>query len=176
MKQLDPRAIWLFFLGFAANSFIFFGALMILLRVWSDKPLFGGEAFPDTPYHVVDWLFIIIPVASLLSLVLCFVWAKISYRLYRYELTDAGFRKEYGVIMKRQTTIPYDRIQNIDIERGIVDRILGLSNLKVQTAGKIVVEGITSDEGRLPGLSKKGAEELRDELLRRAHESRSRGL
>jgi len=169
MKQLDPRAVWAFFLGFVANSLMVLGALQIALRVSLGKPLFGRDPFDGTHLEFINWLSL---TAFLLAFVLSFIWAKISYRLYFYELTETGFCKEYGVIVKRQTTIPYDRIQNVDIDRGVVDRIIGLSSLKVQTAGKITIEGITSDEGRLPGLSKEVAEELRDELLRRSHQSR----
>ena len=76
-------------------------------------------------WSFVGWLSIIIPI----FLILCFIWAKLTYRFYRYESTDLGFRKESGVIYKKYVTIPYDRIQNVDIYRGILARILGLSDL-----------------------------------------------
>lgn len=103
-------------------------------------------------------------------LILTFIWAKLTYHFYRYELTEEGFRKELGVIFKKYVTIPYDRIQNVNICRGILDRILGLSGLNIQTAGTGVAEG------KLPGLSREVAEELRNELIRRARQARGRGL
>ena len=77
------------------------------------------------------WLFVIM----LFGTAVAFIWAKLSYRFYKYELTENGFRKELGVVYKKYVTIPYDRIQNVDIYRGIVARLLGLSDLNVQTAG-----------------------------------------
>jgi len=114
---------------------------------------------------------------SALFLILLYVWARLAYCFYGYELREDGFRKEYGVIYKRYVTIPYDRIQNVDILRGIWARILGLSDLQIQTAG---ISGVgpygAATEGRLPGLSFEEAERLRDELIRRAKNSKGQGL
>lgn len=100
-----------------------------------------------------------------------------SYKYYRYELREDGFRKELGVIWKKYTTIPYDRIQNVDIYRGVIDRILGLSELHIQTAG---MSGFGQwgalSEGRLPGLLPETAEKLRDELIKRVRNSKGQNV
>jgi len=77
------------------------------------------------------WLWVLIPI----SLIIFWIWAKLAYHFYRYELREDGFRKELGVIWKKYITIPYDRIQNVDIYRGVIAPILGLSDLNIQTAG-----------------------------------------
>lgn len=111
------------------------------------------------------------------SIILSYIFARLSYHFYRYELVVNGFRKESGIIWKSYVTIPYDRIQNVDIYRGIWARILGLSDLQIQTAGfSAVRRGGMSVEGRLPGLAKEVAEELRDELIKRSTSNRSKGL
>ncbi len=116
-------------------------------------------------------LWLIIPIV----IVIFFVLAKLSVHFYRYELADAGFRKELGVIYKKYITIPYDRIQNVDITRGILERLLGLSRLIIQTAGASSgVAGVA--EGVLPGLSREVAEQLRDDLIARANRSKNQGL
>ena len=173
MKQLDPKAVWLFFISFVLRSFI----PIIILSIWSSASLtdfinnLDSSITPDEfSFAFLNWLWIIIPA----FLVLCFVWAKLSYHFYRYELTEAGFRKELGVIYKKYVTIPYDRIQNVDIYRGIAARILGLSDLNIQTAGTSMQT--MRGEGRLPGLSREVAEQLRDELIQRARQSKNQGL
>ncbi len=128
----------------------------------------GLESGGEFSFGFLNWLWIIIPV----FLVLCFVWAKLTYHFYRYELTDAGFRKELGVIYKKYVTIPYDRIQNVNINRGIIDRLLGLSSLQIFTAGT----GAMIGEGNLPGLSTGEAEQLRDELIKQARQAKNQGL
>jgi len=78
---------------------------------------------------------------------------------------------EKGIIWKRNVSIPYERIQNVDILRGIFARMFGLSDLQIQTAGQSATTGfslLSSSEGRLPGLDIQTAEKLRDELIKRA--------
>ena len=165
MEKLHPRAVWLFFLSSMISWMIF-----LLIFLWAFVFLFFTAGYGAASLGI--WLLLLIFIA-----VLAFVVAKLTYHFYRYELTKNGFKKEHGIIWKKYVTIPYDRIQNIDIYRGILARILGLSDLQIQTAG-----GITSgsygafSEGRLPGLSRQTAEKLRDELVRRAHHHKGQGL
>src|SRR3989344_4466911 len=180
MKQLDPKAVWLFFISFVLRSFV----PIIFLSVWGSAFLGNvSESFKSFDsggmfsFAFLNWLWIIVPA----FIVLCFVWAKLTYHFYRYELTDAGFRKELGVIYKKYVTITYDRIQNVDIYRGILARILGLSDLNIQTAGmSATVSGYGvsggGSEGRLPALSRETAEQLRDELIKRSRQVKNQGL
>jgi len=177
MRQLDPKAVWLFFIGFVLRWFF----VILFLSIWGSAFLGGLSGRFNNSSEIslgfLNWLWVIIPA----FLVLCFVWAKLTYHFYRYELTDIGFRKEHGVIYKKYVTIPYDRIQNVDIYRGILARLLGLSDLNIQTAGASAVVNRygamgMGAEGRLPALSRETAEELRDELVRRASHSKNQGL
>ncbi|MBU2109674.1 PH domain-containing protein [Patescibacteria group bacterium] len=170
MQKLDPKAVWLIFTGFILRWFIFilvFGiyiAFMLLADSDKDTPAFG----------FLKWLWVVVPAL----LVFFWIWAKLTYHFYRYELREDGFRKEFGVIWKKYVTIPYDRIQNVDIYRGVIARILGLSDLNIQTAGasaqvsRYGTWGLGA-EGRLPGLSREVAEQIRDELVKRSRQSRT---
>lgn len=175
MKQLDKRAVWLFFFSFLMGGVVWAAMLTAwLFATWMGITRGGGGFNAGS-------LAAIIPLAVLISAAFAFIWAKLTYHFYRYELTDLGFRKESGVIWKKYVTIPYARIQNVDINRGILARILGLSDLMIQTAGasasfnKYGMGGVGS-EGRLPGVSKEDAEILRDELVRRASKSQGQGV
>ena len=108
-----------------------------------------------------------------LTIILCsafaYFWAELTYQNWKYELAEEGFKKESGVIWKKYVTIPYDRIQNVDIYRGLISRVIGLSDLQVQTAGfSSMGQYGAGAEGRLPGLSATQAEEIRDQLILRA--------
>lgn len=104
--------------------------------------------------------------------VFCYFLAYLTHRFWKYELTEHSLKIEKGIIWKKYISIPYDRVQNVDIYRGLIDRILGLSDLHVQTAGYSGSfsghrkRGIAS-EGRLPGLAPEIAEQLRDRLIKR---------
>lgn len=171
MQQLDPKAVWLFFISFILRWF----TVLIFLGLWLSAFLGGvfSEKNGEFSFSFLGWLWIIIPAL----LIFFWVWAKLSYHFYRYELREDGFRKEHGVIWKKYVTIPYDRIQNVDIYRGIIARLLGLSDLQIQTAGGITAGSYGAfSEGRLPGLSREIAEQMRDELVRRARQSKNQGL
>ena len=168
-QQLDPKAVWLFFLR---SIFVF-----LFISIW-----IGGFGLTTTLTESSESSVLgIVLVIFLVVLVFSFIWAKLTYHFYRYELTEEGFRKELGVIFKKYVTIPYDRIQNVDIYRGILARILGLSDLNIQTAGmsasvgRFGVSGAGA-EGRLPALSREVAEEVRNELIRRARQTKNQGL
>lgn len=173
-QQLDPKAVWLFFISFILRWLI----VLVFLGIWLSVFLSGiSKTNGEFSFGFLNWLWVIIPA----FLVIGFIYAKLTYHFYRYEITDDGFRKELGIIWKKYVTIPYDRIQNVDIYRGVVARILGLSDLHVQTAGasaqysRYGAWGLSA-EGRLPGLSREVAEQLRDELVRRAKSSKNQGL
>ncbi len=154
MQPLDPQAPWYFFF----RSLIQLIGPVFLLGLWITliaKNMAAGTT--------------IVLLGPVLGAIIAYVWAKLTYDNYRYELRDDGFRKEHGVIWKKYVTIPYQRIQNVDIHRGLLARLLGLSDIKIQTAGGISTGsyGATA-EGYLPGLSPQKAEEVRDELVRRS--------
>lgn len=96
--------------------------------------------------------------------------AYLSYRAYRYSINAQGFHKKFGVLNRKSTTIPFDRIQNIDINEPLIMRIFGLCELHVQTAGGSSFSNGT--EGRLPGITQQEALRLKDELLARAKSHR----
>lgn len=160
MKQLHPRAVWLFFLS--------------TLAAW----IFGGFVLSGSVvgYFIKNieasdnellWLRLVPIIVFVLILIVGYVVARLRYRFYKYELTENEYKAERGIIAKRYISIPYERIQNVDIRRGLISRLLGLSDLQIQTAGSTSFRS----EGRLPGLAREDAEVLRDELIRRTKQS-----
>lgn len=171
MKQhLDPRAKWLFFLNYIVLVGLLFGSFVTsVILIWMDEANDGIFVFPIG--LVLLYSFGVVVVSSLATA----VWANLSYRYFLYELTEDTFRKEHGIINKHYVSIPYHKIQNIDIHRGVLDRILGLSTIYIQTAGASSVSSRSNKhnayaEGQLPGLSKELAEQLRDELLSKSRD------
>lgn len=162
MEKLHPRVVWLFLYGLFIRWFF----IALFLSIWLNAGFKTKiDQFSLTLTHFI------IPI--LVFFTLLYVWARLSYYFYRYELTENVFKKEYGVIIKRYVSIPYNRIQNIDIHRGVISRILGLSSIQVQTAG---MSGVAKAEGRLPGISVKKAEELRESLIDKVAGLKNQGL
>lgn len=188
MKQLHPRAVWLFWFG--NFTLLFFLSIFLSPFLYSivqvlSAFLRGGVEVEtgvlsleyQSKFEVSTffsdlfgtWLIIVI-----LLFIVTYVWARLQYHYYRFELREEVFYKEYGVIYKRNVSISYNRIQNIDIYRGIFDRLLGLSRIEIQTAGfsGYGKGGYSAAEGRLPGLSKEDARLIQEELIQRAYQDK----
>lgn len=157
MEKLHPRAVWsLFFTRiFIWLVLVFFG---VVLTIFSD--IFSFDQATLFIISFLNWLLLIF----FILLIITYIWAKLTYYFFRYELTNDSLKTEYGIISKTYTSIPYKRIQNVDISRRVIDRFLGLSNLQIYTAGY----GADTSEGFLPGVEKNQAEIIRDELIKRA--------
>lgn len=85
---------------------------------------------------------------------------------YQLRADDLLFRR--GIMFQRFVSVPYGRMQLVDITRGPVARWLGLADLKFVTAA--AATGVA-----IPGLPEAEAEALRDRLVDLA-ESRRAGL
>jgi uncharacterized protein len=85
-----------------------------------------------------------------------------------YQLRDDDLLFRRGLMFQRFVAVPYGRMQLVDINRGPLDRAVGLSELKFVTAA--AATGVV-----IPGLIASDAEELRDRLVQLA-ESRRAGL
>ena len=62
-----------------------------------------------------------------------------------------------GVLIRRQSVVPYGRMQFIDVTAGPVERSLGLATVRMHTAA-------AASDARIPGLERAEASRLRDQL------------
>lgn len=62
-----------------------------------------------------------------------------------------------GVLIRRESVVPYGRMQFIDVTAGPVERSLGLATLRMHTAA-------AASDARIPGLDRAVAGKLRDQL------------
>ena len=65
------------------------------------------------------------------------------------------------MVTRRSSTVPYLRVQHIDLTAGPLDRRLDLTTLVIRTAS-------ATTDARLPGIDGDEAERLRTTILRRA--------
>lgn len=80
------------------------------------------------------------------------------YGNWGFEVREDHLYIEHGVLKKTYSMVPYVRVQHIDTDRGPLDRMLGLSVLRVYTAGS------KGADIRIPGLEKASASELQEKL------------
>jgi putative membrane protein len=160
---LDARYKWYLLV---TNLTLF---LVTFLVVGSSLSLAVTEA-AGAGAGVVIFVVLFMILLAIAGIVYLFSWLWVKN--YHYELLEDSFKKQFGILTIRNTRIPYDRIQNIDIRRPLLMRIFGLSALHIQTAGGTSL-GMMSSEGTLPGLRVDVAQHLQEELLKRAKAERA---
>lgn len=101
------------------------------------------------------------PFAGILFL-LFFFWSFFSnYQLLKrsgYALRERDIIFKRGYLFVRTTIVPFNRVQHVSVERGVIDKLLNISTLKVFTAG-----GSGSDVS-IPGLEPEKATSLKEEI------------
>lgn len=97
----------------------------------------------------------------LLGLVASALWEVARFERYSYDLTDDTVDIRSGVFSRREREIPYERIQNVDIAQNVVQRVLDVAELRLETAGG------SSTEATLKYVSRAEADRLQEEISRR---------
>ena len=92
--------------------------------------------------------------------VLALAYQMIYYQRFEYELAEDSLDIASGVVSRRNREIPVDRIQNVDISRNVVQRVLGLAQINLETAGG------SSTEASLKCVSEAEATRLQTEIGR----------
>ncbi|MFT4880407.1 MAG: putative membrane protein [Salinirussus sp.] len=63
------------------------------------------------------------------------VWQTAYVRRFSYEVTENTLDIDSGVLSRREREIPYERVQNVDISENVLQRLLGLAQVRIETAG-----------------------------------------
>ena len=170
-SKLHPGARWIF--RFRAYWTLLFIVLFAFIFSISSIIKFSrGFSFSNN-------LLMAVIVYILIIIVFGEIFARMSYNRWFYEFTHDGLRIERGIVWKKYSNIPYEKIQNVDIHRGILARLLGFSTILIQTAGYSYSYGYwrtSHTEGYIPAVSIERAEEIRDFLMRKIGKKHSGGL
>lgn len=131
-----------------------------------------------TTIEVVGFVFLV------LQLPVSYALVRLDYEMRWYIATDRSLRLREGVRNVREMTLTYANVQNVKIEQGPLQRLLGIADLVVQTAGggagsrdrseAHADSGGSMHEGRLHGVAR--AEEIRDLILARLKRRPDAGL
>jgi len=159
-NKLHPGAKWQFRISVSIILLIFliiiYSAFVLPFAISS--VFLGGNQSPLV-------YFVLIPIICLIVvIILSEIYARMSYNRWFYEFTPDNLKIEKGIVVKRYSNIPYSRIQNVDIRRGILARMLGYSSVIIQTAG---YSGVSLAEGNLPAVSMEAAEKIREFVMKK---------
>jgi len=160
MHNLHPGTKWHFRIGgyFSSIVFVFIISYLIIFPLGL---IFNRGGSIGT--------YVAIVLIGMLVLIIIFgeIYAQLAYANWKYEFTDRELKLERGIIWKRYSNVPYERVQNVDITRGIIARIFGFSTVNIQTAGYSGYQrgGRAVSEGYIPGVDMHTAEKIREFVM-----------
>ncbi|GCF12173.1 membrane protein [Haloarcula mannanilytica] len=97
---------------------------------------FGGSL--GTGMFDLPWFGV--PALAALGAVIFSGYALARYLRFRYELDGDTLTVESGVFARQSRQIPLGRVQNLDVEQNILNRLLGLAIVRFETAGGSATE------------------------------------
>ncbi|MHC4218293.1 MAG: PH domain-containing protein [Planctomycetota bacterium] len=164
--------IWGF--GFAVGILIAFVYMIVeLISAGGDREARWGGIAAATALIVL----------SMVGSVIKYFLIRIDYDMRYYVVTDRSLRIRQGAVIIDESTFTFANVQNLKIHQGPIERLLGLSNLVVETAGGAgggAKEGQGQSpfrrghEGQLRGVE--NAREVRDQILKLLKQYRDAGL
>ena len=124
--------------------------------------LLGGISAGGGIESTATWILLILSIPSLLV-------AVAQWLVFRFRLEGEELILDSGVLARRRRVIPIARIQNIDMEQTPLERLVGVAELRLETAS-----GGGETEARLDVLPVDEARALQQDLLRRRELARQR--
>lgn len=162
-QHLGYRAFWMFLLQksrFVLAPIALFGVITIVgqyveIPIDLQMPLQQAQT-------VLLIIFGVVFVGS-------FIVAGFQYAAYEFMLDEHALKMRSGILNIQIEAIPYRQMQNVDIERNILYRALGVSRIVILTAGTEDVQTGNDSQGVIPVLDKHLAMQVQEELLRRSN-------
>lgn len=101
----------------------------------------------------VGWVTVLRFAGLLAVAVLVLFW--LAWRSFRYGVGAHDIVIESGLLNRTRRSIPFNRIQDVDIERGPLQRLYGLAKIRIETGGS------AKDEGLIDSVTLAEADRLR---------------
>lgn len=105
-----------------------------------------------------NWRFIAPALALFVLISVGFAW--LAWTRFQWRIGADGIAIRSGVISRKDRVIPFDRIQDVTIEQGLVQRMLGLAKVGFETGSA----GEKGDDGKLNAIALAQADALRDHV------------
>ena len=120
-----------------------------------------NQAFHFIAYGLLILSFLIIVAGAINS------WVK--YISCTFILSEYALIIKHGLINKKEISIPYRQIQNVNIDQSAANRMMGVSKLIILTAGQESNPRAGESEGVFDVIDASVAKELQENLLRRTN-------
>ena len=140
-KSINKR----YFKVIVIQTTLIFTVLFIAVTFMNYKDLFEWSEYSVWLYVMLSFIFMVILFLKI-----------IGFKKRKYAVREKDISYKKGVFFRSLTTVPFNRIQHIEIDQGPVARYFGLVALSVFTAGD------SSDDLKVSGLLKKDAVQIKE--------------
>ncbi|MDT3738016.1 MAG: PH domain-containing protein [Candidatus Kapabacteria bacterium] len=148
MYSLDPAIKIIWAVGIFIQ-FVFYTVVLAFLE------------FFVIPGNLNNWIIpkgMIAVCCFVIGVILTIAVPLLRYKFWRFEVREDEIYIERGILTRIKTTAPYRRIQHLDVQQSILERMAHLGKLVIYTAGTRGADVV------IPGLPIEYAEDLRDKL------------
>lgn len=153
MNQLHPSVKSVWALGILIRAF-FTALIFLIIELLFIRPNINY----DIPTGFTSLIIII------LGVIMSVLYPVLKYKYWAYEVRDEELFLKRGILLRITTIAPFSRIQHIDVQQNLFERMMNLARLVIYTAGTRGADII------IPGLPIEYAEMLRDQLKEYATE------
>ncbi len=123
-----------------------FAAIVVTLAVLATAAMAAAEGPVWVPLVAAAFVLGLIGLAAVLQ--------TMSVRHLGYLVREHDLTLRRGVLVRTTSTIPYNRVQHVGVDRGPIERVYGLATLQLRSAGGVIgISGLTAtDANRLKEL------------------------
>lgn len=162
MQKLNPEVTFIFFIKNCLK-------MLFVYPVWL---IF--QSILEHVFNVEPLFFDAVGLLLLLSFILIgYFWAWLTYTMFSYQLNPDGLKIEKGILIRKNITIPYNRIANVEYYLNpVISQVLGIYNLHIATEEVENTQGVIARAKQeiIPGLTHEAAESLKGKLISLAHQ------
>ena len=152
------------------KSYVYAAPILAVLAVVGVTLLNGMQGWVDLVFAIrdgklaVNVLFVVLGIVGglVLLVAVCVGLYALAWRNMSYVFDEREFSFYSGIITKRRVHMPYARVQSINQRASIVQRVLGVCTVMIDSAGGSANKGV-----RVPYLQLETAERMRAELFMR---------
>lgn len=121
--------------------------VLVILALFVERVVFG--------ICLAGWLIVML---------LILLWIPAFYKSLEYVIDSDSVKAKAGVFWRKNVTIPYTKVTNLDVTQGPIERIFDIGTIHVQTAGAGGQQGAKAEQ-KLVGI--RNLDGLKDAILER---------
>lgn len=141
-KKIHKKYLKVILLNFFCFSVVFLSISTFLIRKIVEKQALE--------YSIYFYSLLVLGVLSYTTILI------LGFRKRKYAIRDKDISYKSGLLLKKTTTVPFTRIQHLEINEGMFSRLFKLASLSVYTAGD------SSDDLEIKGIKKETAIQIKE--------------